>query len=62
MKSNNSNYTGRHPRTMQEAFGPHTDNKIYEQVRPYDWQDKVVMVGCIVCLIVFVLVVALSAH
>jgi hypothetical protein len=44
---------------MQEAFGPYTSREIYEEVRPYDWQDKVVMAGCVVCLIVFIFVVAL---
>ena len=34
----------KHPRTMQEAFGPYTDNRIAED-RPFDWQDKLVMVA-----------------
>lgn len=39
--------TRKHPRTMQEAFGPYTDNRIEEPPRPMDWQDKVVLTACI---------------
>jgi len=38
--------TKKHPRTMQEAFGPYTSHTISEAVPPYDWQDKLVMTAC----------------
>lgn len=47
--------TRKYPRTMQEAFGPYCDNRIAED-HPMDWQDKVVMVGSIVCAICVVLI------
>lgn len=39
--------TRRYPRTMQEAFGPYTSGELCEPPRQMDWQDKVVLVGCI---------------
>ena len=33
--------TRKHPRTLQEAFGPYTSREIAEQ--PMDWQDKLVV-------------------
>ena len=40
--------TRKHPRTLNEAFGPYCSGKIEEAKRPFDWQDKVVMIGSIV--------------
>lgn len=36
--------TYRHPRTMQQAFGPYTDRSIWEEVPRYRLVDKVIVV------------------
>lgn len=33
--------TRKHPRTLQEAFGPYTDSQIEEPLRPLDDADKI---------------------
>jgi len=33
--------TRKHPRTLQEAFGPYTDDRIEEPLRPLDRADKI---------------------
>lgn len=33
--------TRKHPRTLQEAFGPYTDDHIEEPLRPLDRADKI---------------------
>lgn len=39
--------TRKHPRTMQEAFGPYTSRDLLEKHEPhFDWQDALVMAGC----------------
>lgn len=47
--------TRKYPRTLDEAFGPHTHHKIENTERPMDWQDKVVVWGSIataaICLL-----------
>ena len=48
--------TRRHPRTLQEAFGPYTSNQIQEDL-PFDWQDYVVMAASGVALAALVLIV-----
>lgn len=35
--------TRKHPRTLQEAFGPYTDDHIEEPLRPLDAADKIEM-------------------
>lgn len=37
------------PRTLEEAFGPHTSRKIEEPGRPMDYADRIVLWGCAVC-------------
>ena len=47
---------------MQAAFGPHTDNNLHpmpDAKRPFDWQDKVVMIGSIATA-AFVILIALE--
>lgn len=39
----------RHPRTLQEAFGPYTDNSFYEPVPKYTVADRVILALCILC-------------
>lgn len=54
--------TRQYPRTMQAAFGPHTDNNLQpmpDAKRPFDWQDKVVMAGAIATA-AFVILIALE--
>lgn len=48
---NNSNWTGRTNRTMQEAFGPYTSRSIHEQYTPMDWQDKAVVIASVLALV-----------
>jgi len=38
------------PRTMQQAFGPYTDHRIYEPVQPMHRNDKIVTTACAVAL------------
>lgn len=42
--------TRKFPRTMQEAFGPYTDHRIYEPVQPMHRNDKIVTTACAVAL------------
>ena len=39
--------TRKYPRTLNEAFGPYTSNRIDEDL-PMDWQDYLVIAACIV--------------
>lgn len=48
--------TRKHPRTLQEAFGPYTSHQLHEPVRPMDWQDRVVIAGCIIAVVAAVLI------
>ena len=41
------------PRTMQQAFGPYTDNRIYEPVQPMHRHDKIVTTACALALACF---------
>lgn len=51
--------TYRHPRTMQEAFGPNTDHTLHpmeEEKTPMSTQDKIIMavsgIAAVICAIV----------
>lgn len=48
---NNSNWTGRTNRTMQEAFGPYTSRSINEQYTPMHKKDKIVVIGSVLILV-----------
>lgn len=37
------NTTRKHPRTLQEAFGPYESGNIYEEVEPMPMVDKVIL-------------------
>ena len=39
------NNTRKYPRTMQEAFGPHTDDNL-EPMGALDIQERIIGVGC----------------
>lgn len=43
--------TRKHPRTLNEAFGPHTSTKITETDPPYDWQDRVIIAAGAVAIV-----------
>lgn len=51
MNHRSSSWTGRAARDMRSAFGPYTDNKIYESTRPIDMQDRIVIVACVLALV-----------
>jgi hypothetical protein len=40
----------RHPRTLNEAFGPYCDNRIYEDA-PTDWDGIAIVLGVGLCII-----------
>ena len=48
--------TRKHPRTLNEAFGPYAGNVISEPVRPFDWQDRVVMIASIIAAVCVALI------
>ena len=50
---NSSNWTGRTNRTLQQAFGPYTDNTIYEPYEKPTWKDvgKYLAVLCIISIL-----------
>lgn len=49
----NSNWSLKFPRTMQQAFGPYTDNTIYEPYERPTWKDvgKYLAVLCIISIL-----------
>ena len=47
------NTTRRYPRTLVEAFGPYTDQTIYEKVETHP-HDRIVMWASFVALVSFV--------
>lgn len=51
--------TKRHPRTLEEAFGPYARGGIYEAPTPLDLADKVIVGVCGVIL--FGLLIAICA-
>ena len=50
----------KHPRTMQEAFGPYTNYQITPPPRPFDWQDKVVISGCVLAAVAYIVILCLA--
>ena len=46
--------TRTYPRTLRQAFGPHTDSRIEEAGMPLDKADAVVICGCAVAAVVVV--------
>ena len=43
--------TRKHPRTLQEAFGPYCSNEIEEPGYQPDWQDAVVVWACVITIV-----------
>lgn len=48
----------KHPRTLQEAFGPYCSPMIQEDP-PYDWQDKLILWSAVLGMISVALLVLL---
>ena len=53
--------TYRAPRTLQQAFGPYTDDNLTDQKGyryvdpPLDWQDELILWGCAITVLAVVL-------
>ena len=52
--------TRKFPRSLSDAFGPHTSRAIYVETTPMDFVDKLVVAACAVALLFAVVVVVLS--
>lgn len=54
--------TYRYPRTMQEAFGPYTDNTLYplQEETKMDYQDKAILVACAIAFIMWAVVTVME--
>ena len=50
--------TRRHPRTMQEAFGPYTDSTIYEPSVSYPWTWWALVAACALVGVAVIVVTA----
>lgn len=52
--------TRRHPRSMQEAFGPYTDNVLHEPQRPAPWHkaDTIVTLACAIAVVALIAIIA----
>lgn len=50
--------TRRHPRTMEEAFGPGHRGHISEPYTPMDSADKIVVIACAIVGATFVVLLA----
>jgi hypothetical protein len=48
---NNSNWTGRVPRDLQEAFGPYTDRNVYDTTSHPAWHRWAYGVACIAAVV-----------
>ena len=50
--------THKYPRTLQEAFGPHTSREVLEKSGGYHLSDRIVLWGsCLASAVVVVLVI-----
>jgi hypothetical protein len=52
--------TKRHPRTLDEAFGPYARGPISEPYVPMDKADKIVVAGCIAVGFAFVVLLCMG--
>ena len=57
MNNRHSSYTGRYARTLEQAFGPYTSHQFDE---PMPKADKLVTVGSLAVLAVFVVMVVMG--
>ena len=46
----------KHPRTLQEAFGPYTDNHIHSYTAKNRREDRLVGIFCVLAFIAVVLI------
>jgi hypothetical protein len=46
--------TRKYPRTLEQAFGPHTSRHIYEQQKPLPKEDCIVIVVCFAGAVVLI--------
>lgn len=53
------NNTRKYPRTMQEAFGPHTDDNL-EPMSALDLQERIIGVGCVIVFVAFIIIAMLG--
>jgi hypothetical protein len=56
--SRRSNWTGRSARSMADAFGPHTDNRITEASEPMHPTDRIVVIACALAALVLIGLIA----
>ena len=47
-----SHWTGRSARSMSDAFGPYTDNRISEPEEPMHPHDKIVVIASVIAALV----------
>ena len=52
--------TRKYPRTMTEAFGPHTSRSLYVKPEPMHKHDIIVLAGSVIAGLVLVVVMVLS--
>ena len=54
--------TRKYPRTLQQAFGPYADNRLHPMpdTRPMDWQDTIVIAGCIFAVLALLILAVAS--
>lgn len=57
MNNRHSSYTGRYARTLEQAFGPYTSQQFDN---PIPKEDKLVVVGSLAVLAVFVVMVCVG--
>lgn len=48
--------TRKHPRTLQEAFGPYTDNHIHSYTAKNRREDRLVGIACAVAFVAVALI------
>ena len=53
--------TRKYPRTLQEAFGPHTSREVLEKSGGYHLSDKIVLWGSGIAAVVMVALVVIGA-
>jgi len=50
--NHSSNHTGRYPRSLEEAFGPHTSRHFVEDYQPMPAADVIVVATCAIAALV----------
>lgn len=51
---NTSNWTGRAPRTLEDAFGPSVRD--FTESQPFHKSDRIVMWGCAAAVVAFIVI------